>query len=139
MQCHLNGVQISEVHTFLVESPSMTTHVLELTKAFNAAHPLIILLQLSNGASYFDVHSMSKAEYENEDIPKIHFTAEEPPWDPSTNEYSDREACMLNHQGQSSILDTAARGPVYVSTVISYSLTYNADDVMDSDNLVTTM
>ena len=29
---------------------------------------------------------------------------------------------------------TVAKGPVYVSTVILYSLTYAATDVMDNDN-----
>ena len=89
--------------------------------------------------SYFDVHSLGIAEYENEDIPKIHLTDEEPPWDPSTNEYSARETQMLDHQGQISIPATAARGPIYVSTVISYSLAYDATDVMDDDNLATAL
>ena len=86
MQCRLNGVHISEVPKFPAESPSVTTHAIELTDPFNAAHPLIILLQLNSVTSYFGVYSMSTAEYENKDIPKIHLTAEEPLWDPSANE-----------------------------------------------------
>ena len=35
---------------------------------------------------------------------KIHLTAEEPIWDPSTSEYSKRETHMIDHQGQISIL-----------------------------------
>ena len=31
------------------------------------------------------------------------------------------------------------RGPVFVSTVVSYSLAYDAPDVMDNDNLVITL
>ena len=89
--------------------------------------------------SYFDVHSPSIAEYENENIPKIHLTAEETPWNPSMNEYSERETHMLHHQGQISISATAAREPVHVSTVISYSLAYDAIDVMDNDNLATAL
>ena len=46
---------------------------------------------------------------------------------------------MLDHQGQISIPDTMARGPVYVSTIVSYSLAYDAADVMDNDNLVTAL
>ena len=88
MQCHLNGVHISEVPIFLAKSASETTHAIELVDPFNAAHPLIILLQMSSDTSYFDVYSPSIAEYENDDILKIHLTAEEPPWDLSTNEYS---------------------------------------------------
>ena len=59
MQCHLNGVHISEVSKFLAESPSETSHAIELTDPFNTAHPLIILLQLSSVTSYFDVYSSS--------------------------------------------------------------------------------
>ena len=61
----------------------------------------------------------------------------EPPWDPSTNEYSARETRMLDHQGQISIPATAAREPVFVNTVVSYSLAYDAADVVDNDNLAT--
>ena len=97
MLCSLNGVYISEVPKFLAESPSKTTHALELVDPFNTAHLIIILLQLSSVTSYFDVYSPSVREYENEDIPKIHLTAEKNPWDPSTSEYSDRETQMLDH------------------------------------------
>ena len=44
IQCHLNGVHISEVHKFVAESPSVTTHTKELTDSFNAAHQFIIPL-----------------------------------------------------------------------------------------------
>ena len=75
MQCCLNGVHISEVPKFQVECPSVTTHAIELADPFNAACLLIIPLQLSSVTSYFDVYSPSIAEYENEDILKIHLTA----------------------------------------------------------------
>ena len=38
MQCCLNGVQIDEVLKFLAESPSETTHAIELINPFDAAH-----------------------------------------------------------------------------------------------------
>ena len=44
---------------------------------------------------------------------------------------------MIDHQGQNSIPSTAARGPVLISTVVSYSLAYNTTDVMNNDNLAT--
>ena len=100
---------------------------------------LIILHQLSSVTSYFDVHSPSITDYEDKDISKIHLAVEEPPWDPSTSVYSERETQMLDHQGQNSIHATAARGPVFVSAVVSYSLAYNAADVMDDVNLVTAL
>ena len=46
---------------------------------------------------------------------------------------------MLDHQGQISIPTTVARGPVYVITVVLYSLAYDAADVMDNNNFVTAM
>ena len=75
----LNGMHISEVPKVLAESPTVTTHAIELMDPFNAARPLIIPLQLSVVITYFDAYSPSKAEYKNEDI---HLTDEEPPWDP---------------------------------------------------------
>ena len=79
MKFHLNGVHISKEPKFLAESPSVTTHAIELTDPFNAAHLLIIPLQLSGVTSYFDVYSLSIAEFENGDISKIYFIVEEPP------------------------------------------------------------
>ena len=55
MQCCLNVLHISEVPKFLAETPNETTHAIELVNPFNAAHLLIILLQLSGVTSYFDV------------------------------------------------------------------------------------
>ena len=90
-------MKINEVPKFLAENLNETTHAIELVHTFHAAHPLIILLQLSRVTSYFDVYSPSITEYENDDIPKIQLTAEEPPWDPSNDEYSERETQMTNH------------------------------------------
>ena len=44
MHCHLNGVQINEALKFLAETPSETTHAIELVQPFDAAHLLIIPL-----------------------------------------------------------------------------------------------
>ena len=79
MQYCMNGMQISEVPKFLAENPSETPHAIELTYLFNAASPLMISLQFSGVTSYFDVYHPSVAEYEHDDIPKTHLTAEEPP------------------------------------------------------------
>ena len=71
-----NGIPINELSKFLAESPSVTTHAIELPDPFNAAYPLTILLQLIRVTSYFDVYSPSIADFEKEEIPKIHLTAE---------------------------------------------------------------
>ena len=49
------------------------------------------------------------------------------------------KSCMLHHWSQISIPATAASGSIYVSTVILYSLAYDATDVMDYDNLATAL
>ena len=126
---------ISEVPKFSAETPSETTHALELVDPFDATHPLIIPLQLCGVTSYFDVFSPSIAEYEDEDIPKIHLTAEESSWDLSASKYSQQETQMIDHQGQINITATAERGQVIVRVVVSYSLAYDVADVMDDDNL----
>ena len=46
---------------------------------------------------------------------------------------------MLDHQVQISIPTTVERGPTFVSAVVSYSLGYDATDVMDNDNLATAL
>ena len=91
IQCCLNGKRISEIPKFLAKSPSVTTFITQLTDTFKASHLLIILLQLSSVTRYFLVYSLHRADYINDEIPKIHLTAEEPPWDPLMNEYSERE------------------------------------------------
>ena len=42
---------------------------------------------------------------------------------------------MIHHQGQISIPAPVIRGPVFVGTVISYSLAYNDADVIDNDSI----
>ena len=42
---------------------------------------------------------------------------------------------MSDHQGQIILPAKVTRGPLFVSTVISYLLTYDAIDVMHNDNL----
>ena len=46
---------------------------------------------------------------------------------------------MLDHQGQMTITTTTARGLGHISAVISYSLVYDAVDVVDNDNLATAL
>ena len=67
---------------------------------------------MSSVTSYFVMHYHTIAEYENEDIPTIHLTAEEPPWDPSTSEYSERDTWMLDHWGQLNFPATVVMWPI---------------------------
>ena len=90
-------MHVSEVPKFLTESSSVTAHAIQLADPFDATHPLVIQLLLSGVMTFVDVYFPSIVEYENEEVPKIHLTAEEPPWDPSTEEYLEQESCMSDH------------------------------------------
>ena len=57
--------------------------------------------------------TLSIAEYENEGIPKILLTAEEPLSDQSTDEHSERETNITDHQGQIIVPATTAMGQVH--------------------------
>ena len=139
MQCCLNGVYIGKISKFLAETPSETTNAIELVHPFDATHPLIIPLPLSSVPSYFDVYSPSIADYENKDIPKIHLTAEESPWDPSTSEYSERETQMLDHVRSLRSEEYPCHSSKGTSTVFSYSMAYDATYVLDNNNLATAL
>ena len=76
MQCHLNGVHVSEVPKFLAESTSVTTYALELIYSLNAASMLIIPHQLSRVTTYLDLYTLNLTGYANENIPNIYLTAE---------------------------------------------------------------
>ena len=65
-----------KVPKFFTDIPSVTTYVIQWLNLFNAALPLIILLHFSMVTSYFDVYSLSIADYENKDNPKINLIAE---------------------------------------------------------------
>ena len=134
MKCHLNGVHISEVPKFLAESPSETTHAIKLVDPFNAAHSLTIPLQLSNVTIYFDVYSLSVTD-ENKDIAKIHLITEEPPWDPSANDYSEKETSLRTNQYPCH----SSKGTSICQHSCINSLACDTTDVMESDNLATTM
>ena len=66
----------------------------------------------------------------------IHVTAEEPPWDPSIEKYSEHETQTSYHQGQIILPATVARGPAVVIAIIANLLAYDATDITDDDNHV---
>ena len=55
MQCHVNGVLIDEVPTFLAPIPSETMHAIQIVNLFDVTHLTITLSQLNIVTSYFNV------------------------------------------------------------------------------------
>ena len=66
-------------------------------------------------------------------------TAEELSWDLSTEEYSEQETYVPDHWDQIIHPAAAAKGLVFVSTVNSYSLAYDAVDAIDDNDLATAL
>ena len=81
------------------------------------------------------MHSPSVAEYENEDIPKIHLAIEKPLWDPSTNEYLEQDFYV----GSSRSDQYPCHSSIGISICILYSVAYDAANVMDDNNLMTAL
>ena len=92
MQCHLNGLHISESPKFLADSLSEMTHAIQVIDYINTAHQQF-LIQIHSVTSYFDMCASSIAESENEEIPKNHLTAEEP-----INRRTKRETHMMTEE-----------------------------------------
>ena len=125
MKCCLNGVHINEVPKFLAESPSVTTNAFQLADPFGTAHPLIILLQLIGVTSYFELNSLSIAEYENEEIQKIPYCQR------TSMGYIDKSIFRMRDLYLRSMRSdkhpcNSSKGPVFVSTAILHSLAYDA-------------
>ena len=93
----LKGEYINEVPNFLADSPSDTTDVIQVSHPPDAVHPLDIHLLLHGVNKYYNVYLARNASCENKDIHNIHLTAQEPPWISSTDEFSVREAQMIDH------------------------------------------
>ena len=59
-----------------------------------------IPLMLQGVTSCFTTRKPSLAEYENDNIPKIHLAAESPDWDPHSPEYSKLESSYFDGIGR---------------------------------------
>ena len=81
----MNGVLINEVPKFLAPIPSETMHAIQLKNIFNATHPII---KLNEVTIYFEMRTPTWEGYEDQNILKIEFTVEAPPYKPSSPDYS---------------------------------------------------
>ena len=72
------------------------THMIQLYNPLNALHPLDTSLKLQGLTCYFNVRKSSMQEYVDGGYPKVHLTIEEPPLDPYSQDYTDREPHMLD-------------------------------------------
>ena len=66
-----------QVPKFLADSNGETTYASQLIDHLNTALLFIVPLLLQGVTSYFDVYYPIIAEYDDNEVPKIHLTAEE--------------------------------------------------------------
>ena len=122
MQCCLNGVHFNEVPKFLNDSTKETNHTIQVSDPLDAAHPIILQMQLKGVTNHFKLYLPSIAEFEEEDNPHFHLKEKVQPWYPLTSEFSVRYARTIDHQGEVILLAKVARGPVFISAFTLYSL-----------------
>ena len=60
---------------------------------------MIVPLSINSVTSYFPCRKPTRSEYKNGDVPRIKFTYEAPDWDPSYQEFSEREGEMKYFRG----------------------------------------
>ena len=97
MQCRVNGVRVNDVPNILVDNPDTTTHASGVPDPIDKSNMLYLPLSSSGVTSYFHCRKPTTAEFDNEEShPRIKLTAEEPLWDPGSDNYSSSEDCMVD-------------------------------------------
>ena len=96
MQCHMNGVLFDKVPKFMAPIRTETTHAILLENSFDATNPIIIPMKLNGVTSYFEMRTPE--EYKDQNILKIELTAEAPPWDLSSPQFSRQEQNIFDYR-----------------------------------------
>ena len=109
MQMRMQGVEVNETPKFLVRNPNEETFSLKISEEMSD-ESLIIPFGLHEVTAYFTVAKPTRAEYEDELIPKVDMTAADLPWDPTSDHFMESEAAMTDFRGQVVTRDTSARG-----------------------------
>ena len=137
MQCRLNNVTVNDVPKFLVKNATVNDHLIIIPSDDDAMHALHIPLKLQGVTSYFPVRAATLAEYESEEIPKFHLTAEAPDWDPGSTSFSSQENSMLDFRGRivSTVITTRGRITMQVNAIASAPFAaYCVVDATDDNN-----
>ena len=102
---------------FLANGPTSITHVIQLLNPLNVNFPHIIPLKLQCVTRYFIVRKPLVHECEDEEIPKLHSTAEESPQGNDGHAKADKESHMLDFWGQVASHDIAVKGNVFACSI----------------------
>lgn len=130
MQCRVAGVTIHDCPKIFVTNPTDQSHAIVIdADPYTPEDKLIIPLQLQGVSSVFPVRTPSRAEFDDDDIPRIVMTAEAPEWDPQTSDWAKQEASMTDFRGHIHGLDdVVARGRSLINSVSVSHLQINPID-----------
>ena len=78
---------------------------------------LTIPFQLSGVTGYFTVKKSKKAEWGDDSIMKIELVDEDPVWNPTSSEFSDKGAANMNYRGEVITREAIARGNFVIDSV----------------------
>ena len=82
MHCRTNAIKINETTKYKSKPPDESTHALKVEDPSDEEGGMItITFQFSKVTSYFTLQEPTKAEWEDDLIKRIEFTAEDPVWD----------------------------------------------------------
>jgi hypothetical protein len=131
MQCRAAGVTIHDCPKIFVTNPNNESHaiVIDADPYTPTDNKLIIPLQLQGVTSVFPVRTPSRAEFDDDDIPRIVMTSDGPEWDPQTSDWSKQEASMTDFRGHiHEYNDVLARGRSLINSVSCSHLQLNPTD-----------
>ena len=80
MQCRMNDVDVNETPKFILKIPTETSHTIVVDDP-DRDTPMIVPLSINGVTSYFPCQKLTRSKFEDGDVPRIDFTAEEPDWD----------------------------------------------------------
>lgn len=110
MQLRMHGIEINETPKYLAKNPTAETFAMKINEESIGDESLIIPFHLHGVTAYFPVRKPSRAEYEDESIPKIDMTDEDIPWDPNSEHFAESESAMTDFRGQIIERETSSRG-----------------------------
>ena len=113
---------------------------IEVLDPIDKSNMLYLPLSISGVTSYFHCHKSTTSEFDDEESHhRIELTAEEPLWDPGSDNYSYSEDRMVDFMGRIVCCDPAARGQQIVINTMSSSFQVYDADITANDNFGTAL
>ena len=76
----MNVVEVNDTPEFLLIQKTDTSHTIVVNDT-DGETPMIVPLSINGVKTYFPCWKLTRSKFEDGDVPRIDFTAEEPDWD----------------------------------------------------------